>query len=224
MGRRRLVRGSRRGARSWRAHLAAAAVLEALGSRAPRVPRRRHRHGHVVHVEVPRAGSRRGRGPRSPVGERGRTVQSGTITYTQWLNESRQARGRPDRHQACRRRVHGRRHRHGTSSCRSTAAPAHRRPACVRHRCHVRLRADQCARSRVARAAADPDDRGHVERGVPVPHGSRDRPRLRPRAVRADHVPRRVGFRAVRAHRTGGARVRPHRRCGRWRSACATPA
>ena len=48
--------------------------------------------------------------------------EAGRITYTQWLNDARQARGRPDRHQARRRALPGRRHRHHAPPRRNLAA------------------------------------------------------------------------------------------------------
>ena len=63
-----------------------------------------------------------------------------------------------------------------------------------------------------ARAAASGDVVRHVERGVPVPRRARDRHRLRARAVRPHHLPRRARLRAVRARRAGRARLRPARR------------
>ena len=59
-------------------------------------------------------------------------------------------------------------------------------------------------------------DAGHVQRGVPVPRRARDRPRLRPRALHPDHLPRRARLRAVHPGRAGGARLRP---AGRGRRA-----
>ena len=59
--------------------------------------------------------------------------------------------------------------------------------------------------------------------GVPVPRRARDRHRLRARAVRAHHLPRRAGLRALRAGRAGGPRVRPDRRLPVRRSGCGTP-
>ena len=54
-----------------------------------------------------------------------------------------------------------------------------------------------------------------VERGVPVPHRARDRHRLRARAVRPHHLPRRARLRALHPDRAGDARLRPARRGGR---------
>ena len=78
------------------------------------------------------------------------------------------------------------------------------RRARVRHRRDLRLRADQRAGPALARAAAVADARRPVERGVPVPRRARDRHRLRARAVRPHHVPRRARLRAVHPGRAGG--------------------
>ena len=94
----------------------------------------------------------------------------------------RHARGRPHGHQARRRAVLGRRDRHRAPPRRDVDAPAHPgRRARVRHRRDVGLRADQRAGPALARADAVADDGRPVERGVPVPHGARDRHRLRAR-------------------------------------------
>jgi hypothetical protein len=181
------------------------------------------RDGHELHVEVPGAGPRRRRGARPAVGQR-RQRRAGEITYTQWLNE----RGTLEADLTVTKLADDSffvvatdtAHRHVESLA---AAGVRGRRACVRHRRHVGLRADQRAGPAVARAAADPHHGRSVERGVPVPRRPGDRPRLRTRAVRAHHLPGRARLRAVRAHRAGGARVRPHRR-GRARSGCATRA
>ena len=148
---------------------------------------------------------------------------AGQITYTQWLNGRGIARSRPHRHQARRRAVHGRRHRHRPPPRRSAPPSPHRRGPRVRHRRHVRLRPDQRPRPAFARAAAVADLVRSLERRVPVPHRARDRARVRARAVRPHHVPRRARLRAVRARRAGDARVRRDRRPLVRRSGCGTP-
>ena len=80
--------------------------------------------------------------------------EPGTITYTQWLNERRHARGRPHRHQARRRALLGRRLRHRAPPRRDLDAPPPRRRARLRHRRHLRLRAAQRPGPALARAAA----------------------------------------------------------------------
>ena len=94
----------------------------------------------------------------------------------------------------------------------------------VRHRRDVGLRAAQRPGPALARAAAVADHRRPVQRGVPVPRRARDRHRLRPRAVRPHHLPRRARLRALHPGRAGAARLRPARRGRARRSGCATPA
>ena len=128
----------------------------------------------------------------------------------------RHARGRPHGHQARRRALLGRRVRHRAPPRRDLDAPAHpRRRARLRHRRDLGLRADQRAGAALARAAAVAHERRSLERGVPVPHRARDRHRLRARAVRAHHLPRRARLRALHPRRAGDARLRPPRRGGR---------
>ena len=89
------------------------------------------------------------------------------------------ARGRPHRHQARRRAVLRRRHRHHAPPRRDLdEAPHPRRCARLRHRRDLGLLPAQRAGPAVARAAADADQRRPVERGLPVPRGARDRHRL----------------------------------------------
>ena len=76
------------------------------------LPRGRDPDGHVVHVEVPRPGPRRRAACSTTSRPTTSTATAGAITYTQWLNEARQARGRPHGDQARRRALLGRRLRH----------------------------------------------------------------------------------------------------------------
>ena len=110
------------------------------------------------------------------------TVEPGTITYTQWLNDAGKleadltvtkldedrfwvvATDTAHRHVETRMRRHFER------------LPRHR------HRCHRRLRAAERAGPAFARAAAVVDHGRPVERGLPVPHGALHRHRLRPGA------------------------------------------
>ena len=67
--------------------LVAAAVVRPLAGRARGRPRGRDRHGHVVHVEVARAGPRQRLGCSTTSRPTHVDGEAGTITYTQWLNE-----------------------------------------------------------------------------------------------------------------------------------------
>ncbi len=136
----------------------------------------------------------------------------------------RQARGGPHGHQARRRALLGGRVRHGAPARRDVDAPALRRRARVRDGRDVGLRAAQRAGAAVARADAVDHQRRHVERGVPVPRGARDRHRLRARSLRAHHLPGRAGLRAVHPLRAGGrtCTTASSRRARRW--GCGTRA
>ena len=133
----------------------------------------------------------------------------GMITYTQWLNEG----GTIEADLTVTKLDDGdflvvatdTAHRHVETWMRRAFGDAAR----VRHRRHVRTRPAQRPGAAVTSAAAAADVRRPVRRGVPVPHGTVDRPRLRPGAVRADHLPRRARLRAVRPDRAGRPRVRP---------------
>ena len=127
------------------------------------------------------------------------------ITYTQWLNDARQARGRPHGHQARRRALLGGRLRHRAPPRRDVDAAAHRRPtrtpsSPTSRRATRRLNV-QGPRSRELLQSLT--SRRPVQRGLPVPHGARDRHRLRARAVRAHHLPRRARLRALHPGRAG---------------------
>ena len=203
-------------------HVGSTLVVGELGGRAPRLPRGRGRDGHELHVEVPGAGSR----CRARCSTACRATRSngapGEITYTQWLNE----RGTLEADLTVTKLddesffvvATDTAHRHVESQLQRACGDGAR----LRHRRHRRVRADQRAGAAVARAAADPDHRRSVERSVPVPHRSRDRPRLRTRPVHPHHLPGRARLRAVRAHRAGRARVRPPGRRRAGVRVCAT--
>ena len=147
-------------------------------------------------------------------------VPAGRCVYTQWMNE----RGRvmadvtitrlaDDRFQVV---VAEAFHRRVDVDAATSDAPGRSR---VRHRRHLRLRAAQRAGSELAGAARRADDRRSVERGVPVPDRTGDRPPPRPRARGADELRRRTRLGAVRPDRVRARCVRPSRR-GRG---CARP-
>ncbi len=103
-------------------------LVRAVGGRAPRHPRAGRADGHVVHVEVPRHRRRRRARARPRLGGRGR--RRGRADHLHPVaRRRRQAAGRPDRHQARRRRLLGGRLRHRPRPRAGMAAPAHRRRA-----------------------------------------------------------------------------------------------
>ena len=113
-------------ARPGPADLGPAAVVRLLGSRAPGRARGRHLHGHVVHVEVPRAGQGRRRPAVTAERQRGRRRQRRDHVHAV-AERGRHAGSRPHRHQARRRAVLGRRLRHRAPARRDVDAPARRR-------------------------------------------------------------------------------------------------
>ncbi len=120
-----------------RAVLGPAELVPLLGGRAPGGPRGRDPHGHVVHVEVPRAGPRRRPRAGTDLGEPGRRRCRRHHVHPV-AQRGRHARGRPDGDQARRRPVLGGRLRHGAPPRRDLDAPPPRRRARVRHRRHRR--------------------------------------------------------------------------------------
>ncbi len=140
----------------------AAELVRVLGRRAPVRARGCHRHGHVVHVEVPGAGPRRGRRIGVDLGE-SRQRRSRFHYLHAVAQRTGSARGRPHRVQARRRPVLGGRLRHRTPARADLAAPSHRRPACLRDRRDLRLRPDQRPGSALARTARRGDHSGHVQ-------------------------------------------------------------
>ena len=136
--------------------------------------------------------------------------EPGVITYTQWLNEGGTLEADLTVTKLDDERfwvvASDTAHRHAETWMRRHIADDTAR---LRHRHDLGLRAAQRAGAAVARAAAVADVGRPVQRGVPVPHRARDRHRLRARAVRPDHLPRRARLRAVHPGRAGDARVRP---------------
>ena len=150
--------------------------------------------------------------------------EAGAITYTQWLNE----RGTLEADLTVTKldddAVPGGRHRHRPpprrdAACAATFGDAHAFVTDVTSG-YAQLNVQGPRRATLLQSLTT---RRPVERGVPVPRRARDRPRVRPRAVRAHHLPRRARLRALRPGRAGGARVRPARRRRRGRSGCGTP-
>ena len=142
------------------------------------------------------------------------TARPGQITYTQWLNEGGTLEADLTVTKLDDERfwvvASDTAHRHVETWMRRHIAG---RRARLRHRRDLGLRADQHPGPALARADAGGDQRRPVERGVPVPRRARDRHRLRPRAVRPHHLPRRARLRALHPHRAGDPRLRsPGRR------------
>ena len=187
--------------------------------------RGRDPHGHVVHVEVPR---RRGATP----GGCSTSISANDVDgdagrhHLHAVAQRGAARSRPTSPSPS-----------STTSASGSSPPTPRtatsRPGCggtsrrrarVRHRRHVRLRAAQRAGPALARAAAAAHDRRPVERGVPVPRRARDRHRLRARAVRPHHLPRRARLRALHPGRAGRCTSTTGSSRRASASACATRA
>ena len=133
----------------------------------------------------------------------------GVITYTQWLNEGGTLEADLTVTKLDDERfwvvASDTAHRHVETWMRRHTGDLH----AVGRRHDLRVRAAEHPGAAVTRAAAVAHVGRPVQRGLPVPHRALDRHRLRPRAVRAHHLPRRAGLRALRAHRAGHAPVRP---------------
>ncbi len=194
----------RAGARAARAsaHLGPARVVRPVGGRAPRRARGRGCVRHVLHGEVPRARRGRGRLARSRQCQpRRRAAGSGDLHPV--AERRRRGRGRPHGHEARRRPVpRGRAsdtiHRHAqTWLRRALAADCFRAATVTDVTSAFTLLSVQGPRSREVLQSLTTADL--ADRGVPVPHGPRDRPRVRPRAVPAHHLRRRARVRALRA-------------------------
>ena len=147
--------------------------------------------------------------------------QSGTITYTQWLN----ARGLLEADLTVTKLdderffvvVTDTMHRHAeTWMRRHTPGDAHAIVTDVTSGyCQINV---QGPKSRDA--AADADQRRSFERGLSVPHGARDRHRLCARPVHPHHLRRRAGLRALHSRRAGRPCLRSPRRGRRRTSDC----
>jgi glycine/D-amino acid oxidase-like deaminating enzyme len=99
LGNARLVCGRGQGRRPRSSFLGPPGLVAELGGRTSRRTRERHRHGHVVHGEIPGAGPRRRPVPESHLGQRRR--RRGGHGYLHAMAErAGQARSRPDRDQA----------------------------------------------------------------------------------------------------------------------------
>ena len=177
---------------------------------APRRARGRRGHGHDADVEVRGAGTRR-RG-RCSTGCRANDVARdvGRVVYTQWCD----ARGGIQADLTVTRLADG-------------PLPGRRRPTSStggwRRCCARETRAGEFATSPTSRRAPmllsvqGPRSRELLQpasarttgrRALPLPHGARDRGRLRPRARAAGDVRRRARLRAARARRVRGHAVR----------------
>ena len=132
LGGRGLVRRSRRHA-DRRAHLGQGPVVRSVGGRAPRRPRGRRPDGHELHGEVHRAGRRRRRRTRAGLGRR-RDRLGGDHHLHAVARRRRPDRGRPDRHQARRRRLLRGRLGHRARPHPRLAGQAHRRGRRPGHR------------------------------------------------------------------------------------------
>ena len=114
LGGRRLVRRPRRDPHR-RADLGTRPLVRAVGGRAPRRPRGRGPDGHELHGEAPGPGPGRGTGARPGVGRSGHRAARDDHLHAV-ARRGRAGRGRPDGHQARRRRLLGGRLRHRARS------------------------------------------------------------------------------------------------------------
>ena len=154
------------------------------------------------------AGPRRGPPPRSPLRQRTSTAHEGSSVHAV-AERGWQAPGGPHRDQARRRALLGRRVGHraparGDVDGGTHPETAHAYVADVTSGYAQSQRAGP-ALARAARSRSPPPTSS--QRGVSVPRGARDRHRLRPRAVRRHHVPRRARLRALRADGAGRTHV-----------------
>jgi 4-methylaminobutanoate oxidase (formaldehyde-forming) len=122
-------------------------------SRASRLSRRRHRDGHVVHVEIPGAGPRCAGGARPSQLQRPRHAARAHHLHTVG-QRARRHRGRPDGDARGRRGLPRGLLRHRPPARGDLDAPAH--PGGLprlHHRCDLGLRHAQCPGAQVPRAA-----------------------------------------------------------------------
>ena len=186
--------------------------------------RRRDPDGHVVHVEVPRAGARRRTAARISISANHVDGEPGIITYTQWLNEGGTLEADLTVTKLDDERfwvvASDTAHRHVETWMRRHIGDAHAFVTDVTSGyAQINVQGPRSRELLQSLTVGRP-----VERGVPVPRRARDRHRVRARAVRPHHLPRRAGLRALRPDRAGDARLRPPGRGRRARSGCGTPA